>query len=280
MSEKLEKRILDELLQQLESGALILPTLPEVALRVRDAVGSENVSASQLAKIISIDAALAARILQIANSAMAGGFRRVDTLEQAISRIGSRVLCNIVTSVIMQQMFQSRSDIINRKMRELWAHSATVAAICFSLASSAHLAPDEALLAGLVHDIGALPVLKKAEEYPELTNSNEVIDHLLERLHVQLGTVILETWRFSPELVTAVANHETPTHAGTNGKADYADLVIIANLQTHRAQPQDLSSGYGHGITAFQRLGIKPDEINLELDNRREKIEAVKKLLG
>ena len=69
-----------ELIQDLESGQLQLPTLPEVALRVRDVVDDENASANQIADIIAQDAALSARLIQVANSPLYRGRQEIDRL--------------------------------------------------------------------------------------------------------------------------------------------------------------------------------------------------------
>jgi len=280
MMDDLEKRVYKELVQELESGELVLPTLPEVALQVRDAVEDENITTAQLVKMLSSDTALCARIIQIANSASMGNNKPVDSLEQAILRMGNRALRNIVTSVIMQQMFQATTDATDQKLREVWAHSSNVAAICYSLASFARMAPDQAMLAGLVHDIGALPVLKKAEDYPELTASTEVLNRLVAKLHVPIGSAILKAWKFPEELITAVAEHETLERSGTNGKADYADLVIVANLQTRQGANDDSASCDWSKVSSFSRLGFEPEAYEIELENESEKIAAMKNALA
>ncbi len=275
----LENQVYEQLMQELADGELVLPTLPEVALRVRDAIEDDDVTTGQLAKILSTDAALCARIIQIANSAMIGGGKRVETVEQAIMRMGNRALRNMVTSVIMQQMFQATTDATDQMLREVWSHSSMVAAICSSLASFANLKPDQAMLAGLVHDIGALPVLKKAEDYPELTRNVAVLNRLVSRLHVPIGTAILKAWNFPPELVTVAAEHETVDRNNGSNMADYTDLVIVANLQSHQGTEHPLACTDWTQVPAFTRLGFAPETYEIEMENESEKIAAVKSAL-
>ncbi len=275
----LEQHVYQEVMHELAAGKLVLPTLPEVALKVRDAIEEENVSTPGLAKILSSDPALCARVIKIANSAAVGGGKRVDTLEQAIVRLGSRALRNTVTSAIMQQMFQATTDATDHKLREIWSHSSTVAAICHSLAPMARLTPDTAMLAGLVHDIGALPVLKKAEDYPELTASMDVLESLISKLHVAVGTAILRAWDFPPELIDVVAEHEKLKTRPVGGRGDYVDLVIVANLQIHQDDDHQQGAVDWSQYPSFERLGFAPETYAVELENESEKIEATRTIL-
>jgi HD-like signal output (HDOD) protein len=151
----------NELLADLENGSLVLPTLPEVALRVRDVVDDPDATAAQLADIIITDAALSARLLKVANSPLYRGRVAIDNIQMAVSRLGLSLVRNLVTSLVMEQMFQATSNRLDTRLRELWEHSTEVSAICQVIASKHRgLKVDEAMLAGLIHDIGKLPILK------------------------------------------------------------------------------------------------------------------------
>ena len=152
---------LKELIDDLNNNRLVLPTLPEVALKVRDAVNDENASITDIAKVVSSDAAITARLLQFANSPLMRASQPIDNLDAAVSRLGMKLVKDTVTSMAMEQMFQATNDVTDRKLREIWEHSSQVAAISHALASQfTKLKPEQAMLAGLVHDIGALPILQ------------------------------------------------------------------------------------------------------------------------
>ena len=273
-----EEVFVNELVQDLESGDLQLPTLPEVALRVRDVVDDENANASQIADIIAQDAALSARLLQVANSPLYRGRQEIDRLSMVIARLGSKLVRNLVTSQVMKQMFQATNDMVDQRLRSVWEHSVQVAAISRALASRAPgIEPDQAMLAGLLHDVGTLPILYRAEERDELLDTPGLLDHLIETLHTRIGGDILKHWKFPEALVAVAAEHEdlTREHAGP---ADLIDVVQVANLQSHIDSDHALSQADWSKIPAFHQLGLDVDVHEIELTDVAEEIDAVQQL--
>jgi len=273
-----EEVFVNELVQDLESGHLQLPTLPEVALRVRDVVDNEDASAKQVADIIAQDAALSARLLQVANSPLYRGRQEIDRLSMVISRLGNKLVRNLVTSQVMKQMFQATNDMVDQRLRAVWEHSVQVAAISRALASHAPgIEPDQAMLAGLLHDIGTLPILYRAEERDELLESPGLLDHLIENLHARIGGAILKHWKFPDALVAVAAEHEDLTR-DHSGPADLVDVVQVANLQSHIDSDHALNQADWSNITAFHRLGLDVDVHEIELTDVAEEIDAVQQL--
>ena len=273
-----EEVFVNELVQDLESGDLQLPTLPEVALRVRDVVDDENANASQIADIIAQDAALSARLLQVVNSPLYRGRQEIDRLSMVIARLGSKLVRNLVTSQVMKQMFQATNDMVDQRLRSVWEHSVQVAAISRALASRAPgIEPDQAMLAGLLHDVGTLPILYRAEERDELLDTPGLLDHLIETLHTRIGGAILKHWKFPEALVAVAAEHEdlTREHAGP---ADLVDVVQVANLQSHIDSDHALSQADWSKIPAFHQLGLDVDVHEIELTDVAEEIDAVQQL--
>lgn len=273
-----EEVFVNELVQDLESGDLQLPTLPEVALRVRDVVDDENANASQIADIIAQDAALSARLLQVVNSPLYRGRQEIDRLSMVIARLGNKLVRNLVTSQVMKQMFQATNDMVDQRLRSVWEHSVQVAAISRALASRAPgIEPDQAMLAGLLHDIGTLPILYRAEERDELLDTPGLLDHLIETLHTRIGGDILKHWKFPEALVAVAAEHEdlTREHAGP---ADLIDVVQVANLQSHIDTDHALSQADWSKIPAFHQLGLDVDVHEIELTDVAEEIDAVQQL--
>lgn len=113
----------------IKQNCLKLPSLPEIAIRVRKAVEDEKSSAAQIAKVINTDPALSTRLLRIANSPVYRGTSPVETTQAAITRLGSTVVRNLVSGLVTQQLFQTHSTFLMARMRSLWAHSSEVAII-------------------------------------------------------------------------------------------------------------------------------------------------------
>ncbi|MGD8673620.1 MAG: HDOD domain-containing protein [Thiogranum sp.] len=273
-----EEVFVNELIQDLESGQLQLPTLPEVALRVRDVVDDEDANASQIAEIIAQDAALSARLIQVANSPLYRGRQEIDRLSMVVARLGNKLVRNLVTSQVMKQMFQATNDVVDQHLRAVWEHSVQVAAIARALAGSVPgVMPDQAMLAGLIHDIGTLPILYRAEERDELLETPGLLDQLIARLHTRIGGAILKHWKFPDALVAVAAEHENleRTH---EGGPDLVDLVQVANLQSHIDTDHPLGQLDWGGVSAFQRLGLEADVHEIELLDVQSDIEEVHRL--
>lgn len=275
-----EEVFVNELIQDLESGHLQLPTLPEVALRVRDVVDDENANASQIADIIGQDAALSARLLQVANSPLYRGRQEIDRLPMVIARLGSKLVRNLVTSQVMKQMFQATNDMVDVRLRAVWEHSVQVAAISRALAGQTPgVEPDQAMLAGLLHDIGTLPILYRAEERDDLLDTPGLLDHLIETLHARIGGAILKHWKFPAALVAVAAEHEDLTR-DHDGPADLVDVVQVANLQSHIDSDHVLNQTDWGAIPAFHHLGLDVDVHEIELTDVAEEIDAVQQLFN
>lgn len=279
MASDIAKRFLQELLTDLEKNQLVLPTLPEVALRVRDKVDDDNATTSDIAKVIATDAALSARIIQVANSPLMRASRAIDNLDMAVNRLGMKLIRDMVISMVMQQMFQATSDVTDRKLREIWEHSTSVAAICHALAAAfTKLSPEQAMLAGLVHDIGALPILTKAEEFPELLENEAELNLIIRKLHPKIGRAILQAWNFPPELVKVAAEHEDLTR--NSDQVDFVDLVTVANLQSYMGTSHPLAKEDWSTIPAFDKLGLGHDVNVVEMEETAEDIKETQRLLS
>ncbi len=275
----LEETFLKELFDDLEKEKLVLPTLPEVALRVRDTLEDENASMLDVAKVITTDAALSARLVQIANSPLLRASRQIETVDAAVTRMGSNMVRNLVTSIAMEQMFQATSDATDKRLRAIWEESTEVAAICQVLASQfTRLKPDQALLAGLIHSIGALPILTRAEDHPDLLANEAVLDRIIGNAEARLGEAILRKWNFPDDLVAVAAEHNNlqRDHAGD---ADYVDVVIVAVLQSRMGTSHADAKVDWKTVPAFAKLGIEADVSVVDIDEANNDIDAVKSAL-
>ncbi len=251
---ELNPALLEALVQRIEDKGLLLPTLPDVALKVRALAEDPHSSARDLAGAIALDPAIAARLVQIANSPLYRGLEPITSLPQIVTRLGLRTISQLVISISMQQSHQARTPIIQQRMRRHWEFSTQVAALAQMLARrEAHLQDDQALLAGLIHAIGALPVLAIAEELPKLLHHPELLDALARELQPRLGAQILRAWDFPRPLMDVVL-HAQDIQRDHPGPADYVDVVIVAILQARgeQAAPQDSWIG----LPAAEKLGV------------------------
>ncbi|MBC6904462.1 HDOD domain-containing protein [Saccharophagus sp. K07] len=250
LAEKVAYAITDAI----EADELVLPTLPEMALKVREVAENPNASVKQLANVIGSDAALTARIIKVANSAIYRGAVEIQDLNMALMRLGMATTSTLATGLAMEQMFQATTDIVDKRLRQVWAASSEIAGLCTVLCKHyTRLRPDQATLAGLVHKIGVLPILSYAEEHPSILKDSISLDAIIKSIHPKIGSKILVAWDFPKDLQNVPIAHLNFTRPAP--QADYADLVTIAVLEAHPEQFPDLNY---KSVTAFTRLNIDP----------------------
>ncbi|HEB95832.1 MAG TPA: HDOD domain-containing protein [Sedimenticola thiotaurini] len=261
-----------ELEQAIQQNHITLPTLPEVALRVRDAVERDDATAAKIAEMVTTDAALSARLLQVANSPLYRGRVPIESVQMAVTRLGNKLVRSLVVSLAMKQIFQATSDTLDRRLRALWEESVQIAAISRVLVQTLpHLDREQAMLAGLIHNIGSLPILTMAESYPELLSNPQQLDSYVKALNPRIGGMILRTWGFSDNLVK-VAEHYRDYDYDSGDRADYVDVVQVARLQTLG----DDGIGDWSTIPAFRKLGLEPEVEVIEIEGVAEDVDEMK----
>ena len=275
-----EGKFIAQLLDGIRNKRIILPTLPEIAIKVRQAAASPGTTSAQLAKLVTLDPALSARLLQVANSPIYRGNSTIANVQTAIARLGHTLVRNIISSMVVSQMFQARVPApIRNRVKQAWKHTIQTAAISHVLAQKfTRLAPEQAMLAGLIHDIGKLPILNQLEYFPELLENEETTNRLLQLLHPQIGKVILETWQFPAEIVAVAAEHEDLQRNPGPG-TDYTDIVLIANLQYHVGTEGRMGFAEWIDIPAYCKLGLRPEQYIAALDDAQHEMLEIRKLL-
>ncbi|MGI9327661.1 MAG: HDOD domain-containing protein [Pseudomonadales bacterium] len=241
---------------------LELPVLPEVALNIREEAERDSVSVNSLAEVISADAGLVARLIKVVNSPMFRASRVIDELPAAISRLGLEYAANLATGIAMKQMFQATSEHVDRVLRSTWSHSSAVAALSGTLAKErTNLRMDQAMLAGLTHSIGALPILSWAEEHDHLVSDSITLERVIASIHGSIGTMILQRWQF-PEEIAMVPSHYQD-YARHSERADFISVVTVANILAKGLDNYDASTCSLDDIDAFAKLRIDPQNEDL-----------------
>ena len=184
-----------------DAGRLILPSLPEIVVRVRQAVNDDDVNLGDVVKLIQLDPSLTARLVQIANSPLYRSRQPVENCLMAVNRLGLATTRDLVTCLVINNVFNAENKLLRSRIQKLWQHSCHVAAIASTIAKvTPGLHEDSALLAGLLHDIGVLPVLHYAVEFPEVFESEENLNFVIQELRASLGQKILQEWNFDRAL--------------------------------------------------------------------------------
>jgi HD-like signal output (HDOD) protein len=277
-----ESKLANHLLDDLNNNCLVLPSLPDVAVRVGRAMRDETTNARKLASIVQTDPAITTKLVRAANSPLYAGVTPVDSCAAAIVRLGADTTHKLVLTFALRELFNTHSKILKQQMQKLWAHSVKVSAICYVLAKiSGRFNPEHALLAGLLHDIGNVAILNYAEKYTEVSNDAEKLAQVMQDLRGRIGSEILHSWGFIDDLiqVTEEAENWFREH---NEEADYADLVIVSQLHTFIGSEEMKHLPSLDQVPAVKRLdmGELTPKLSLKiLDKAEEKIARASQML-
>jgi HD-like signal output (HDOD) protein len=181
---------------------------------------------------------LAARLVAMANSAALNpGGRPIGDVKSAILRVGVASVRSVAVALALEQLKEGSQSATARPFAEAtWRHSVQVAAIAFVIAKRlARINPDEALFAGLVHDIGHFYLLAQVSRYPDLEHNPEELAQVLASWHPSIGQAVLHDFNVSEALVEAVGEHENG-HYHVPPRT-LADVVTIANIASSKTNP-------------------------------------------
>jgi len=189
---------------------LRLPTLPDIALRVQKEVNNPDSSIQDIAGIISRDPALSARMVRLANSPWLGASVKIDSVQQAVTRLGLWQVRSVVVGLAMEQLFEARNDIVRRRIKQCWEESSALTAAVLTLLKAydgpIRLQQHTAALMAMTSQIGALPVLTLAEQHATTFANPTLLNKAIPLLTPSLNGLIMREWAFTEEQIQ-VAEH-------------------------------------------------------------------------
>ncbi|WP_338480032.1 HDOD domain-containing protein [Pseudomonas trivialis] len=267
---KLADKVQQALVKAIDNDDLVLPTLPEVALNIRQAAENPDISISHLSKVIGRDTALSARLIKVVNSPLLRATQEVTNLHTAITRLGTNYSSNLAIGLVMEQIFHARSEVVEQKMRDVWRRSLEVAGVSYALCRShSQLKPDQAALGGLVHQIGVLPILTYAEDHYQLLSDPVSLNHVIDSIHPLLGDKLLSVWDF-PEMLAKLPGQYLNLERDS-ARLDYIDIVQAAVLYCHRGTDHPLADVPLADVPSIIKLRIDPasETLRAQLDEAR-----------
>jgi HD-like signal output (HDOD) protein len=220
-------RFLSDLAKELSTGRVELPSFPDAAARLQQALADSSVTSERIARVVNTDAGLTARILTMANSTLLHrGSTPVTDLKVAVTRIGHE---NIRTAALAYASAQLRRapDLahIRVELESCWEEGIRVAALAHAMAKeSGAVRADEAMLAGLLHNIGRIYIIARS---PKDAGSMRCDEDLLREWHPGMGQALIENWKLPDEVATAVGS-QMELERSHDGDADLTDLLIVA----------------------------------------------------
>jgi HD-like signal output (HDOD) protein len=223
-------RFLQDIAKDLSRKDIKFPTFIDASLGVRMALGKKELSNTELARVVSSEPLLSARVVALANSvALNPSGREVSDLKNAVMMVGQNALRSLAVSIAMDQIAHAKElEPFKVQAKQIWEHSLEVAAIAYVLAKKQGLAsPDEALFAGLVHDLGHFYLMWRAARFPELVEHPDELRAIVHDWHPGIGSALLHSLDLPEAVCRACDEHELAPQLLTHGSL--SELLSVAN---------------------------------------------------
>ena len=273
-------RFVSLLALELENADISLPSLPDVVLKIRKLLESETCDFERVSKAVSVDPVLVSRLFVFANSAYYNRANiKIDTLDGAIGRLGFEVVRNTAMSLAMKQLYGSdKNGKAARQLRAVWARGMKLSCMAFAIAKRyGELNQETAYLCGLMHEVGKLYILTKAEDFPELLGDAESMQAVMDEWNPQISKSIVESWGF-PEEVVESTDPATYVSHDSDAAPSLVDVMVLAKLLLDGNQDK-LQAVFSEDDSC-RRLGIDDEVASEVLVAYRDKLNSMQKSLG
>lgn len=262
-----------DIINRFYTGKIELPVFPHIVQEIELVMKTKDPDIEALARIVEKDIVISTKLISIANSPLFKGVDRVDTLNDALVRLGMSTAQAVISAVAAKGLFASQNASLKKELDRLWLHCFSVATLAKQIGKALGGKNVENLfLMGIVHDIGKILLLKAyADIYPDQSISDEKFQLAIHEIHTTFGAVLVKKMRFSPAFVQMAEFH----HWNEFEKETDPELGII-NLADHLSY--ELGFGYLEGrISPDLGTPIEtPDAGETDYSKQAERLRAQK----
>jgi HD-like signal output (HDOD) protein len=224
-------QMLEDIAREL-AGDVVFPTSFDAALRLRKEMQNPDLPTARIAQIVNVEPLVATKLMQMANSVLySPDGTPARNLQAAISRLGVELVRTTALAIAMNQLIRSKDmAIFSDLTQSLWDHTIKTAAAARVLARGySRISPDEALLAGLVHDLGAFYMAYRAAQYAELRARPDTVKYLIMQWHESIGVTLLHALGLSEDVVNATIDHDQPRPVPTTLRT-LAEIIYVGSM--------------------------------------------------
>lgn len=264
------------------NAQLQLPSLPNVAFKLKSAM-QQDIGIRDAVAIIQIDPVIVSKLIQVANSPLYASVKPINNCQDAVTRLGLSATRNLVMGISLKQLFQCKDKQIMTRMQAVWKQSLYVSSLSFVLAEGMHgVNPEEALLAGLINDIGIIPLLHFSELHADEFPSFDKILEIIPFLRGPVGRLVLQTLGFSKELIAIPDDAENWLY-DSGEQIHLIDIVILAKLHSYFGTEKAKELPFINAIPAYSKLKdrkLSPDLSLALIKKAQQRINATMHLFS
>jgi len=268
-----------KLTAELASGDIQLPSFPDFTARVLKVLEDPRATPSRVAQVVGADAALAARVLRMANSAFLNpSANPITDLQRAVTCLGHQLVrCTAVSFALKQIELTSDKADLRPQLHELWRKGTLVASIAFVLARHTRAAsPDQAMVMGLMHNVGRLYITVTAPRHDPAAGQWADVVH---EWHPRVGRAILKHWEFPAAVAAAVGAQNNWKRESYGGDA-LTDILIAATALVPCVFYRELLDDVVTDVPPFKRLRLGAADCKLLLADCAAQIRALQATLS
>ncbi|MNP11470.1 HDOD domain protein [compost metagenome] len=237
--------------------ASALPPMPDASLRLRRLLAGEQPSAEQVSALLQQSPAVVECLMQFAALPLLGHIRPSTRLPDVLQQLDSKRLANLLLAFELRQLFDGEEASLQKVFNKRWSLSLRRAAFSAGLAQHLpHLKEEDALLAGLVQDVGSLPLLQELHRWPQVSRLECDVQRLCEQLSAELGVLLLSAWKLPAPLVDC-ARLRRDWCRQHKGPADLADVVQVASQLLEEPRDDDRLAR----LPAYQRMELPAPQV-------------------
>ncbi|MFZ6050303.1 HDOD domain-containing protein [Pseudomonas sp. CR3202] len=251
-----------------------LPPMPETSRHLRRLLATDEPSQKNISALLDSSPALAERLMRFAALPLLGHIKSGSRLLDVVQQLDGRRLANLVLAFELRQLFDGSEPSLQKVFNKRWSLSLQRAAFSAGLAQHLpHLKEEDALLAGLLQDVGSLPLLKELHQWPQVSRLEVDLQRLCEQLSAELGVLLLSAWKL-PVALQDCARLRRDWCRQHKGPVDLADVVQVAGQLLEEPRNDERLAR----LPAYQRMELPaPQVLRAEL---AEVVALWLKLLG
>lgn len=251
------QEIVLKVIQKFKRGEIELPVLPKVVQEIQQVMNDQNSTAEDVARAVEKDPVISMRLIAVANSPIYRGTEKIQTVKQAVPRMGIKETQAVVTAIANKNLYRTSNEYFQTLMNKQWLHSLASAYGSRIIAQKLALPNlEQYFFMGLIHDIGKAPLLKNLAELASGNGDLNKSDILtgVQDYHSSFGGALLKRWGFSKDYVRVVTQHEKED----NFTPETEKPILVVNLANMMAT----KIGYGStdnkeiDLAALESVGL------------------------